>query len=162
MQHDLLKRIILEQHEVIRRTEIIPRTTVLSSEINQVLTGIRRAGKSTLLYSLVKQLTAKGTDWNRIIYINFEDEIKDIRRYYDLSAATGGYIYATSSTILLLVDYLTDVYSIKNINSAKELDKLTSDQQLLRLEIEELIHRLDTEELDEKDDEFYRDFLNEI
>ena len=74
MQHDLLKRIILEQHEVIQRTEIIPRTTVLSTEINQVLTGIRRAGKSTLLYSLVKQLTAKGTDWNRIIYINFEDE----------------------------------------------------------------------------------------
>ncbi len=74
MQHELLKRIILEQHEVIRRTKIVPRTISLSSEINQVLTGIRRAGKSTLLYSLVKQLVANGVDWSRIIYINFEDE----------------------------------------------------------------------------------------
>ena len=74
MQHDLIKRIILEQHEVIRRTEIIPRTIPLSSEINQVLTGIRRAGKSTLLYSLVKRLVADGISWMRIIYINFEDE----------------------------------------------------------------------------------------
>lgn len=38
------------------------------------LTGIRRAGKSTLLYSLVKRLVADGVNWTRIIYINFEDE----------------------------------------------------------------------------------------
>ncbi len=74
MQHDLLRRVILEQHEGIRRTEIIPRAITLSPEINQVLTGLRRAGKSTLLYGLVKQLVANGVDWNRIIYINFEDE----------------------------------------------------------------------------------------
>lgn len=74
MQHDLLKRVILDQHEVIRRAEIIPRTIPIFPEINQVLTGIRRAGKSTLLYALVRQLVADGIDWNRIIYINFEDE----------------------------------------------------------------------------------------
>ncbi len=92
MQHDLLKRIILEQHEVIRRTEIIPRTTVLSTEINQVLTGIRRAGKSTLLYRLVQQLVAKGIDWNRIIYINFEDE-----RLAEMTAADLNDILAVQS-----------------------------------------------------------------
>jgi len=74
MQHELLKRVILEQHEVIRRAEIVPRSITLSPEVNQVLTGIRRAGKSTLLYSLVQQLVASGVDWNRIIYVNFEDE----------------------------------------------------------------------------------------
>ncbi len=74
MQHDLLRRVILEQHEVIRRAEIVPRAITLSPDVNQALTGIRRAGKSTLLYSLVKQLTAGGVDWNRIIYVNFEDE----------------------------------------------------------------------------------------
>ena len=74
MQHDLLKRVILDQHEVIRRAEIVPRDMILSPEINQVLTGLRRAGKSTLLYYMVKQLVADGVDWRRIIYINFEDE----------------------------------------------------------------------------------------
>ena len=92
MQHDLLKRIILEQHEVIRRTEIIPRTTVLSTEINQVLTGVRRAGKSTLLYRLVQQLVASGIDWNRIIYINFEDE-----RLAEMTAADLNDILAVQS-----------------------------------------------------------------
>ncbi len=92
MQHELLKRIILEQHEVIRRTEIIPRTISLFSEINQVLTGVRRAGKSTLLYSLVKQLVANGVDWNRIIYINFEDE-----RLAEMTAADLNDILAVQS-----------------------------------------------------------------
>lgn len=94
MQHDLLKRIILEQHEVIRRTEIIPRTISLSSEINQVLTGIRRAGKSTLLYSLVKRLVADGISWTRIIYINFEDE-----RLAEMTAADLNDILAVQSEL---------------------------------------------------------------
>ena len=74
MNHELLKQVILDQHEVIRRAEIIPRSITLLPEINQVVTGIRRAGKSTLLYDLVKKLVAGGVDWSRIIYINFEDE----------------------------------------------------------------------------------------
>ena len=60
MQHELLKRVILEQHEVIRRTEIVPRTIKLYPEVNQVVTGLRRAGKSTLLYDLAKKLVASG------------------------------------------------------------------------------------------------------
>jgi hypothetical protein len=92
MQHDVLKRVILDQHEVIRRAEIIPRTTPLFPEINQVLTGIRRAGKSTMLYSLVRQLIADGVDWNRIIYINFEDE-----RLAEMTAADLNDILAVQS-----------------------------------------------------------------
>ena len=92
MQHDLLKRVILEQHEVIRKAEIVPRTITLSHEVNQVLTGIRRAGKSTLLYSLVKQLVASGVDWSRIIYINFEDE-----RLTEMTAADLNDILAVQS-----------------------------------------------------------------
>ena len=38
------------------------------------MTGLRRAGKSTLLYGVVQDLVARGVAWNRIIYINFEDE----------------------------------------------------------------------------------------
>lgn len=92
MQHDLLKRVILEQHEVIRRAEIVPRTITLSPEVNQVLTGLRRAGKSTLLYGLVKQLVAGGVDWSRIIYVNFEDE-----RLTEMTAADLNDILAVQS-----------------------------------------------------------------
>lgn len=92
MQHDLLKKVILDQHEVIRRMEIVPRTMTLLPEANQVLTGLRRAGKTTLLYILVKQLVAGGVDWNRIIYINFEDE-----RLAEMTAADLNDILAVQS-----------------------------------------------------------------
>ena len=39
-----------------------------------MITGLRRAGKSTLLYRIARDLVESGVEWNRIIYINFEDE----------------------------------------------------------------------------------------
>ena len=41
---------------------------------NYVFTGIRRAGKSYLLYQRIQQLLAEGRGWDEILYINFEDE----------------------------------------------------------------------------------------
>ena len=45
--------------------------------VNYIITGLRRAGKSTLLYQKVQDLVANGVSWNQIIYINFEDERLD-------------------------------------------------------------------------------------
>ncbi|MBM6907427.1 AAA family ATPase [Collinsella intestinalis] len=74
MNHATLKRIIFDQHEVIRNTRVIPRRYELDPEANYVITGLRRAGKSTLLYRVVQDLVEQGVTWERIIYINFEDE----------------------------------------------------------------------------------------
>lgn len=74
MNHDLLKRVIFDQHEIIRNAHIVPRRYTLDPEANYVITGLRRAGKSTLLYDMVRNLVSSGIAWERIIYINFEDE----------------------------------------------------------------------------------------
>lgn len=74
MNRELLKRIIFDQHEVIRNAQIIPRRYALDPQANYVVTGLRRAGKSTLLYGIVRDLVQSGVAWERIIYINFEDE----------------------------------------------------------------------------------------
>lgn len=74
MNHTLLKQIILDQHEIIRNFVIVNRDYSFESDANYILTGLRRSGKSTLLYRIVLQLIRSGTDWNQIIYINFEDE----------------------------------------------------------------------------------------
>ena len=74
MNHATLKRIIFDQHEVIRNTRVIPRRYELDPEANYVITGLRRAGKSTLLYRVVQDLVEQGVTWERNIYINFEDE----------------------------------------------------------------------------------------
>ena len=74
MNHALLQKVIIDQHQVIRDSVIVKRLYSFEKNANYVLTGIRRAGKSTLLYGLVQDLIANGVAWNQIIYINFEDE----------------------------------------------------------------------------------------
>ena len=74
MNHSLLKRIIFEQHDVIKKSKIVDRDIAFEKKGNYVVTGLRRAGKSTLLYKRVKDLVDEGKEWKQIIYINFDDE----------------------------------------------------------------------------------------
>ncbi len=74
MNHSLLKRVITDQHKVIQESRICRRPYTFEKNGNYVLTGIRRAGKSMLLYGIVQDLIADGISWDQIIYINFEDE----------------------------------------------------------------------------------------
>lgn len=74
MNHTLLKSVIYDQHEFIQNFQIVPRDYEFETNGNYVLVGLRRAGKSTLLYKIILDLVASGVDWDQIIYINFEDE----------------------------------------------------------------------------------------
>ncbi len=74
MNHDILKTVIYDQHAIIKNFHIINREYEFDLNANYVLVGLRRAGKSTLLYKIVQDLIDNGTDWNQIVYINFEDE----------------------------------------------------------------------------------------
>ena len=74
MNHDILKTVIYDQHEIIKNFQIVNREYDFDINANYVVIGLRRAGKSTLLYKIVQDLVADGIDWNQIIYINFEDE----------------------------------------------------------------------------------------
>ena len=74
MDRNLLKRIIFDQHQVIKDAIIIDRDIELEKNVNYVLVGLRRAGKTTMLYKRVKDLIEDGVEWNQIIYINFDDE----------------------------------------------------------------------------------------
>ena len=75
MNHEILKQVIKDQLEVIKETQIVERKDyVFEENANYVLVGLRRSGKSTLLYKRVKDLLAKGVEESQIIYITFEDE----------------------------------------------------------------------------------------
>ena len=74
MNHRILKSIIFDQHEIIKNFHINKREYNFDLNANYVLIGLRRAGKSTLLYKIVQDLIEQGIEWNQIIYINFEDE----------------------------------------------------------------------------------------
>ena len=74
MNHRILKSIIFDQHEIIKNFNINKREYNFDLNANYVLVGLRRAGKSTLLYKIVQDLIEQGIEWNQIIYIYFEDE----------------------------------------------------------------------------------------
>ena len=74
MNHDIIKSVIFDQHEIIKNCIIYPREYTFEENANYVLAGLRRSGKSTILYDIVRKLIAEGNDWSQIIFINFEDE----------------------------------------------------------------------------------------
>ena len=74
MNHNILKRVIFDQIEIIQSAEIIERDYDFEKNVNYILVGLRRAGKSTLLYKIARELVEAGCDWSQIIYVNFEDD----------------------------------------------------------------------------------------
>ncbi len=74
MNHNVLKKVIFEQIELMQNAEIAGREYVFEKNINYILVGLRRAGKSTLLYRIARELVEGGCEWSQIVYINFEDD----------------------------------------------------------------------------------------
>ena len=74
MNHTTLKQVIFDQREIIKNANIIKRDYSFDKNANYILVGLRRAGKSTLLYRIAQNLVAEGCDWSQIIYVNFEDD----------------------------------------------------------------------------------------
>ena len=74
MEKDIIKQIILNQQEFISQVKLLPRKISIEENGNYVFVGIRRAGKSFLLYQRIQELLHNGHTWNEMLYVNFEDE----------------------------------------------------------------------------------------
>jgi len=74
MDRNILKTVIADNQIEVPRYKVIPRDFTFEEFGNYVFVGIRRAGKSFLLYQRMQQLIAQGIQWDEMLYINFEDE----------------------------------------------------------------------------------------
>ena len=74
MNRDTLKQIMIDQKEIYLNNTIITRQYLLEENVNYCFVGIRRTGKSYLMYQQIKQLESKGVPPSQIVYVNFEDE----------------------------------------------------------------------------------------
>ena len=74
MEKNLLKRLIAEYQQIVTKVELTQRDICLSDNLNYVLVGLRRAGKSYLLYQQIRHLIGKGHSAEEFLYINFEDD----------------------------------------------------------------------------------------
>lgn len=74
MNRDSLKQIMIDQKEIYLNNPLIPRHYSLEANVNYCFVGIRRTGKSYMMYQQIKQLEENGIPSSQIIYVNFEDE----------------------------------------------------------------------------------------
>ena len=74
MNRDTLKQILIDQKDIYLNNPLITRQYPLEDNVNYCFVGIRRTGKSYLMYQQIKQLEEKGIPLSQIVYVNFEDE----------------------------------------------------------------------------------------
>lgn len=74
MEKDIIKLLIAEYQQIVIDIRLIARDYTLEAQANYVFVGLRRAGKSYLMYQIIKQLLNSGHTKDEILYFNFEDE----------------------------------------------------------------------------------------
>lgn len=74
MEKNVIKSLIIEYQQFVERITLIERDIHLSDQLNYVFVGLRRAGKSYLMYQQIQHLLREGHRIEEILYFNFEDD----------------------------------------------------------------------------------------
>ena len=74
MDKNVIKSLIIEYQQFVDKITLIERDIHLSNQLNYVFVGLRRAGKSYLMYQQIQHLLKEGHQIEEILYFNFEDD----------------------------------------------------------------------------------------
>ena len=74
MDKSLIKTLILENQQKILQIPFVERTVALEPNCNYVFVGLRRVGKTFLMYQQIHNLIKDGHSIDEILFFNFEDE----------------------------------------------------------------------------------------
>lgn len=109
MDKNALKTVIADNQTEVPRYKVIPRAFTFEEFGNYVLVGIRRAGKSYLLYQRMQQLLAQGIQWDEMLYINFEDERLTGMKAEDLNLLLEVHLEMYGKKPILFLDEIQNV-----------------------------------------------------
>ena len=70
----VLKQILASNQKDIEQYQIVPRELPSDEFERRVFIGVRRAGKSFMLYQKMQQMLTEGHSWEDMLYLNFEDD----------------------------------------------------------------------------------------
>ena len=74
MESQEIKRLIVEYQQFVETVEIIERPIELEAAANYIFVGLRRSGKSYIMYQIIQNLLKSGKKKEDILFVNFEDE----------------------------------------------------------------------------------------
>lgn len=109
MDRKILKAVLLDNQTEVPKYDVIPRDFQFEEFGNYVFVGIRRAGKSYLLYQRMQELLKRGVTWEEMLYVNFEDE-----RLVDM----------TTEDLNLLLEVHLEIYGKKPILFLDEVQNI--------------------------------------
>lgn len=70
---NVLKQVLLDNQKDVEKYVVFPRGYDLDSFPLQVFVGVRRSGKSFILYQKIHQMLKDGHQWDEMLYLDFED-----------------------------------------------------------------------------------------
>lgn len=109
MNREILKSVLADYRMEIPRHILVPRHFEFEDFGNYVLVGIRRAGKSYLLYQRIQQLLNSGIGWDEILYLNFEDERLGEMKAEDLNLLLEVHLETYGKRPILFLDEIQNV-----------------------------------------------------
>lgn len=112
MEKRVIKAIISEKQQEIASTELIERPIFLEESCNYVFVGLRRAGKSYLMFQHIQSIIKSGqATIEDILYINFEDERISSIKAEELNLLLESYreLYENQRPLI----YLDEIQNIK-------------------------------------------------
>ena len=71
---NIIRQCIIDKREEIASLDVVERPFVFEDCANYVFVGLRRVGKTYMLYQRLNQLLRNGIDGKDILFLNFEDE----------------------------------------------------------------------------------------
>lgn len=112
MDKQIIKRIIIEKQNAIPNYKLVHRNMQFGDSVNYVLIGLRRAGKSYMLYQDIQdRIKSKKNKAEDILYINFEDERLMPLKAEELGIILDSYmdLYPDISNPLVYLDEIQDI-----------------------------------------------------
>lgn len=71
---ETLKQVLASNQKDIENYKVMPRALPSDDFPRRAFIGVRRAGKSFMLYQKIQQMLAAGHGWDEMLYISFEDD----------------------------------------------------------------------------------------
>ena len=117
MNKQVVKDLIAENQEFIENVRVFPRVVNLEQQGNYVFVGLRRAGKTYLMFRQIHDLLREGVSIKQILYINFEDE-----RLSEVTAAD----------LSVILNCYREVYDYQPIIFLDEIQLITGWEKFVR------------------------------
>ena len=95
---------MLDNQREVEEQQVVKRQVQLYDFANYVLVGIRRAGKSFLLYQRMQEFLKQGIGWDQMLYVNFEDERLQGMTALDLNQILEVHLEAYGKKPILFLD----------------------------------------------------------